>query len=301
MSQWKATYTNALGASVPFDDPTNGVHQNDIILDTGMPAPVYTSEPVFDLPGETLVQTRIGVRDISIPIAVRAGDGITLRERSRAMAARLSPLLGDGTLRIDRVGAASRSIKCRYLSGFEGLLEPTDWGPMWQEAIIVFRCFDPFWRDADPTVLTFGPSGDSAIPFFPIAASPTDFGPHFGSSSVFQDFDIQNLGDGEAPPIWRINGPITAPRLLNFSTGFALDLSNDGGLNLIDGQYLDIDTNPARPSVRLFDGTNGFHFLTTGSALWPLAIGDNHMSVQSGGAAPGTRISMSYQFRYLHI
>lgn len=299
MSDWRASFLNAEGVRVDFDDPRAGIIQTGPIVEAGMPPFVFTSEPVFDLPGEQLRGLRAAVREIGVPIAVRADTGALLIERQRALASRLNPLLGNGTFRIEHDIVASRSITCRYAHGFEGALDTAEWGHAWQESVLAFRSFAPYWL-SDENVVEFAPAGTDEIPFFPIANDPDDFGPHFGTSSIYEPLDVHNDGDLDAYPVWTINGPIESPVITNSTTGQIIDFGNAGGLSLADGESATIVTERGAPSVRKYEGTNLFRYLSDGSNLWPLAKGANHIVVSAGGARDTSRIKLAFRTRHLH-
>ena len=63
-----------------------GIAQSGEIIDGGMPPTKHTDAEIFDQPGAAWQGTRFGVREVSVPISVRADNGMILRERLRELA-----------------------------------------------------------------------------------------------------------------------------------------------------------------------------------------------------------------------
>lgn len=300
MRRYNAAFITPTGEVVPLHDPVSGLTMTGQIIGGGMPTVTHTAEPIFDQPGEDLINSRFNARVLDIPISLRADDGDMLRERERALVRRLNPMAGFGTLRITRQDGTGRIVPCRYAGGLEGDTETKDWGPMWEEHLLSFRCFDPYFTDAVDNEVNFTATAASR-PFFPFATGPTDFGPYFGSSTVFENASIENTGDGFAYPVWRIDGPATSPVLLNTTTGEKLDFTADGGLTIVLGDALIIDTHGTIAIARLLGGENVLHHLTDESSLWPLVPGENLIALTVPGSTNATNVRFQYGNRYLHL
>lgn len=282
------------------------------ILGLGAPAPKWAVDEVFDQQGETLRNARLPARDVSIPLAVAGDDGGQVEEAFRALNRALNPLNPDGVLTlirqatIDAVAGgvaspgAARRLNCRYAGGLNSAgIHPADMGDMWTEPfVLIFHAFDPLFEDDSLQDASWGLAGSGSRPFFPMATGSSDFGPYFGSSSVFDDQSIFNDGDLEAWPVWSIVGPLDTILLTNATTGTVIDLSDDGGLTLAAGDVLVIDTRPGFKTVTK-NGTNVFSKLTDASSLWPLIIGTNDVAVSGGSATGATMVDLTYRGRYL--
>lgn len=118
-------------------------------------------------------------------------------------------------------------------------------------------------------------------------------------------------------PIIRIFGPITNPVITNQTTGEVLDLSDNGGLELVDPtEWVEIDlASPPRrdaKTIRDQDGAGAEQYLTTGSdfATWHLApagerlpegnyaTGQNVINVSGTGVTSQTLVTLRYYDRY---
>lgn len=282
------------------------------ILGLGAPAPKWAVDEVFDQQGETLRNARLPGRDVSIPLAVAGNDGGEVEEAFRALNRALNPLNPDGVLTLIRQATldaiaggvsspgAARRLNCRYAGGLGAAgIHPLDMGDMWTEPfVVVFHAFNPLFEDNSLQDISWGLAGDGSRPFFPMATGSSDFGPYFGSSSVFDDQLIFNDGDLEAWPVWTIVGPLDTILLTNSTTGAVIDLSDDSGLSLAGGDILEIDTRPGFKTITK-NGTNVFSTLTDTSTLWPLAVGENIVAVSGGSATGATGVDLTYRGRYL--
>lgn len=153
---------------------------------------------------------------------------------------------------VDQDDASVRSLTCRLESdGRSFEFDPIDMG--WDEGVLALVGDDPWWYG--PTVSAafgavslgnyYGGNGGSGYgpPFYVSSANST------GSQSV------SNPGDVDAWPVWTLSGPLSAFDLAVGSQHLILPAS--AGLQLLGGQTLVIDTNPAGGQTVLVYNADG--------------------------------------------
>lgn len=236
--------------------------------------------------GAYVRNVRYASRVLEFTFALTDEDRVANREAVRDWVARLNPK-AEGRLRVVPHGeAGAREVVCRYSSGLD-VLERGD--PGWLVTTLVLEAHDPFWRDADETVLVFSEgSGTPFFPFPPLTLSPTH---------LLEDPSIVNTGDVPAEPVWVISGPVTTITLTNVTTGDALTFDAP----LLAGESVTIDTRRGRRSVIDGTGANRYGDLAPGSRLWALDAGANEVLVSAPGSDGTTEVRMRWRRRYLTI
>lgn len=195
-----------------------------------------------------------------------------------------------GTLILHRPDGSARQLDVFHTAGGDQADDDgTKSGLTWTTYALTLTALDPYWRDADPTVLTFTESTAVGIPPLP----PIDLAP----ATVLGDTTINVLGDAETYPTWTITGPGT-PTISNLSTGRTWSLKTP----LISTDVWTIDTSPdGRASVTDQDGVSRWGALASAPPrdLWPLTPGINHLDLELAGAEAGSSIRLSYTSRWL--
>lgn len=299
-AQLQLTWTPATGSPVDLNDPAAGYQILGALVGTAMPDIDLKLRQSQNDAGEWLESVRVRSRVIDVPFATLSDTGVMqAQSRLRTLARALSPLRPEGTLRLTFADGSARELRARYEAGLQGatLSLTDDGGDEWISAVLSFRCLDPFWTDTQDTVLTARTTGTRA--FFPMFADPDDVGPHLDSSSVFAAMNITNNGDVNAWPVVRIDGPASDLIVNNVTTGAKIDLSNNGGIGLAAGEWLEVDTHPGVKTVTRFDGLNLFSKMTDDSDLWPLVVGAQQVNVVANGADARSLVTVSFRNRYL--
>ena len=132
---------------------------------------------------------------------------------------------------------------------------------------------------------------------FPFAF-PISFG------TVGQDTTIDNTGHLKTPILITMTGPLENPIFTNDTTGDIISLTGAGGLTLLVGETLVINTNPASPTVQITDGvttTNAYKYLSADSVLWQLELGENDVSYVATAQSGAASVTISYKKRYLGV
>jgi hypothetical protein len=257
-----------------------------------------TSTAIFDQSGESVDNVQFAPRPVDLPIAMLADSEPAVSGLQAFLARAMDPTPGFGRLRLTRIDGVARTLPCLYSKGLEGklLVGEAPIGDLWAQTTVELVAYDPFWTDAEDTVLTFHTAGSAkwfGHAWFPITLA---------GSSVFADLTITNAGDGLAWPVFTLTGPMTNPVLTNLTTGKTIDLT--GGVTLADGDVLTIDTRPGVGLIRKVAAdhttiTNEWPALTNASDLWPLVTGDNHVTLTAGGATTASSIQIAYRLRWL--
>jgi hypothetical protein len=249
--------------------------------------------PGFDLmedklpsnPGTVLRHAATSSRVIQLPIICEAGSPSTLEalmdsvytwfatadERART----------PGYLHVTRADGTTRRIRCYYRGGLEGDLSSSVSGTNWRHATVTLVAPGAYAEDADPEVHTYTQ-------------------PDFGVS-----LSIINTGQLPAAPIWTLTGPMNMLSIYNNTTGEAIALTSDGGINITAGDTVVIDTRPAdeRVGYQVQDsgGNSLFAKLTDVSTLWHFQPGLNQFAFGLAGTTVQTEIELTYYAPYRGI
>lgn len=195
-----------------------------------------------------------------------------------------------GTLILHRPDGSARQLDVFHTAGGDQADDDgTKSGLTWTTYALTFTATDPFWRDAEPTVLTFEESTAVGIPPMP----PIDLAP----ATVLGNTTVNVGGDTDTYPVWTIHGPGT-PTMTNTTTGRVWSLKTP----LISTDVWTIDTAPdGQASVIDQDGNSQWGALASSAPrdLWPLVPGTNQLDLALAGAEAGSKIELSYTRRWL--
>lgn len=301
MSTGDVWFENASGLVTPFRALDRGYMVLDEIGGVDLPPAAFTTQALYNRDGSLLQQVRFQERNVTIPFGVLGANVGQVRERVRALSEALTPTQ-DGTLYLQAPGSPlPRALTCRLTAGLDGQVELLDdGGEAWEAMVLNFRAFDPWWFDPIGHELTFGFAVDVGKPFFPMFADPANVGPHFGSSSLFADQVATNEGPGLARPIWTLTGPLNGPKLVNLTTGAVMDFNANGGLNILAGHTVTIDTTSSY--ITAIDNNTGasvLTYLTNVSVPFGLVPGDNVLHAEGGAASAASLVVVNYAARWL--
>jgi hypothetical protein len=246
-----------------------------------MPPVLLDERPVPGSHGSRFRGCRFDAASPIIPILIDGASHEAYLQELRDVASALNPDKGVGKLR------ATSDVGVREQTAiYEAGLDHPENAPAYGVAAVMFRAFDPFWYDTATVIGTF--TTGTAAAFFPILPI------RLASSEVFASATLANSGDVEAWPIWTITGPGSGLVLRNDTTGKTLAL----GYTIDAGEVVTIDTSPGEKTVTLNDGTNLFGSLTA-RQFWPVARGNNAVSVELVGATADSSVQVSYRRRWL--
>jgi hypothetical protein len=242
---------------------------------------VETAVP--DEAGSRLDNVRTKPRDLDLPFVIVDTGYEAVITRIRALAKKFLCTEGQGKLRVTRADLTQREITAAYGGGLDTAKVTA--GTL--KTVLAFHAPDPYWMATSAVINTYT-KGIASIffPFFPLVLTNSD---------IFSDATIDNPGDVEAWPVWRINGPGSDPGLANLTTGKTLTLT----VTLAAGDYVEIDTRPGYKTVKLNGETNLFGSLGGTSSLWSLLAGLNSIRIELNDATDASSVVLSYYPRYL--
>lgn len=253
-----------------------------------LPPYAWSEETVPLQPGARLRDVRRRQRDYTLVLFVSDATTTALAARMAALIRALDPERGDVRLRKTNAAGEVRDLVCRYKSGLEGDDGDDSYGVLWRQFPLTLRAVDPDWLGSSDVQLAYLLDQTPSL-FFPILPL------RLSSSSVFADATISNAGDLPTWPVWTITGPGADPVLENLTTGERLALTATLGV----GEGLVIDTRPGRKTITRSDGSNLFSSLSSDSALWALARGNNQVRIEMPSADANSAVRLAYTLRYL--
>ncbi|OLT12999.1 hypothetical protein BJF79_03610 [Actinomadura sp. CNU-125] len=195
-----------------------------------------------------------------------------------------------GRIVLARPNGRSRQIEVFCTSGIEQTDESRDAYQRDTGLVLTFESgLDAMFSDADPIgplVFEAPPDVGGVPPLLPVVLTP---------SNTLGETTIVNSGNGDAYPIWTIQGPGT-PTLSNLTTGREFSFATLG-----IGEVVTVDTRPARQSA--VDGVGadrwGDLVKTSPRDLWTLVPGKNDLNLEIADAVEGSKIEMVYHRRWL--
>lgn len=226
---------------------------------------------------------------LKLTISANPGDQAGLRTALRQLMYAMSPTRGEGIIRVTSPLGDVRELPCFCTSGLGLEEKPDSSGVDMQQAAVVFRAYDPYWRDQSDisTSFTIGAT-PSFFPFFPLRLT---------ASQIAVDTTVSNAGDGVAWPVWTIFGPAAQIVLRNLTTGELLLFST---LTLGAGESVVIDTRPGYKTATKNDRTNVFPDLDVSSSLWALQPGNTALRLEMSAALAGSSaLQLNFRQRYL--
>ena len=279
----KATIIGVNGAQYPLNNSagmfllrdTSGLWHPPIDLDT---------VTAVGRQGSVLTRVQVQERDVSLPVMVHADSQIEARDRLRTLLSATNPTVGDSILRIEYDDGSRRDLWGRVadVAVVGGRGRAT-----WQEAVITWRAFDPYWRIGE-VVREYAVA---APDFF---TDPDGFPLQLAGESIIASVMEENIGDADAWPVWMLRGP-GVPVLRNLTTDEVLQFED---LVLETGQELIVNTEPGIKTIEV-DGVSVYQELTLESRLWALVPGPNEVSIDLVDGTSDSLVRLRYQARAL--
>jgi hypothetical protein len=236
-------------------------------------------------------------RSIVWPVFVRGADHMAFtanwRDLARAFTRTLRPSNGrptsPGVLEVARPDGTIRRIEVVYTDGWDGRGQRAT-GITWDSAVVTLLCEDPYWVDAVPVTVhrEQGAGADFLVPY-----------PSVSSSQVLGATTVNNPGDVDVWPVWRVTGPASAITFTRQDTGdaFTLDMADTVHGVLLEGETVTISTDP--PRVRSGTGENLIDGLNWPDAvLWSLPPGETPVTFQLDGSEAGSAVDLEFYPRY---
>jgi hypothetical protein len=217
----------------------SGVFVSAGVRGLGMPdATLFSSEsPAVD--GSRFRGYRFTAREVFWPVHIVHDPGMGWVDRDGAFWRTMRPD-APGVWSVTDPNGNVRSLTCRWVSGGGDALQldPTSVG--WATyGVYLVADEDPFWTGA-PIIREF--SAGAQVPFFDAADSPPF---HISPSNLLAEATMNNPGDVDAFPIWRVDGPVTTV------TVGVMGRTIVAPLTVVEGESLTIDTRPtAQTAIR---------------------------------------------------
>lgn len=201
-----------------------------------------------------------------------------------------------GTLTVQRAG---RTRRIEAMPASAPAFAKKRWNEAWQRVRLEFVCPRPFFQSIEPVV--------SSVRFY---ASLTEFSEEgieiplegFEFSSIEHSGErtatIVNDGNESAPVRIRFSGPMVNPYIKNNTTNEVIRIRQ----MIRAGEYLEIDTEPGRRQIRLFQNgaeRSGMHYLDLASSFWQLAPGENLIEIGDESAGEGSEAFFEFYSHYL--
>ena len=256
----------------------------------GMPEHRFAGDTIAGVDGEVLRSVRRRRRRVTLPALIVGETRGEIRERLRDLARQLDPMRGAGRLRVTAYGLDVELV-AHYEEGFE-LEETLSDGLFAQRADLTFVAHDPLWRDVTPAVETIDVAQPTMLPLPPL---------ELAASAAIGSFTIVNDGDADTYPRITARGPGRDLRLRHLDLGLELDL---GGVDVDDGELIDVDAHPLRQTIELVDAagerTNLWPSASTSTVLWPIRRGVQTIEGRFSDTEPGvSNVRLEWQVRRL--
>ena len=158
---------------------------------------------------------------------------------------------------------------------------------------------------SDPAIYDDAQSSGTLLPFVPPAglSYSVTYPKSYGASGTGAGIVVVNAGDWLTWPTLKINGPssgtLTNPSIENVTTGDKLELNAEGGVSIVTGQQLIIETHPADRSVKFSTGATRYGKLSDASVFWSLVAGDNELRFRASGTTTGATVSVEFRSAWI--
>lgn len=250
----------------------------------GLPLTVVTHQ-VPGQAGDIEQYIQINPNDVRFPLSIQADTWDVLEQARRTLLEATRPTRGVGILRHTANDGIVRDLFCKETDRMRNVAKRT---PGLLLVGMVFRAADPYWYDKDFTNMLLTPGGVVNFfqnPFLPI---------HLSAGGLSGGFTPENIGQADAYPKWTITGPGINPVLTNVTTGMVLTLT----ITLTAGQVLTIDTNPDTLGVTRDNGSDQWGAVNSLSAMWPLVVGANAVTLGMTGTTSASSLELSWKNKW---
>lgn len=289
----RLTYTPPVGGGKPiiFESTTDmGISLIHGMTGFGIAPVELTYSDRAQSHGAVLQGVHLEKRELFVPLLMDAETVNDLDVLRDSLVERLNPLLGEGTLTVERIADGQiRSAKVIYKKGLEG-----DYGDgyhgVWETFGLTFSMGEAFWNGPETTAQWSllnknKPFISDTVSFFPIIV---------GKSHVNNAYTVDIVGDAPAHPVWTITGPATDIIITNTVTKQKIQINGE----VKAGESITIDT-----INNTLTGTNRtendlWDALSLDSTLFPLAKGKNKISAVATGLTSESKITAVYRQQF---
>lgn len=266
-------------------DHTTGYQIERVVTGRWWPPVDWIEDKAPGIPGAVPQSVQIGPLDWDMPLHISGDTPAQLHQRVRALMYWLDPRRGDGQFKNTAADGSTRLLTCRV----EQVAFPED-APGYRKAMVSLHAADPYWYADEEETATYSEDISAPATFFPIT-----FPFLFPSNTLFDAPTIDNPGDTESWPTWRIVGPGTNPSLQNRDTGEVMTFTR----TLAAGDTILVELS--RESVIVTDslGTRLYSIMTNPSRPWPIRPGINRVQIGMSNATSASSITLTYTPRFI--
>lgn len=286
------------GAGLLLNDETNYrlLHHDGF----GIGDMTHISSPVPELDGEYWIGAKFNTKVITLELAMYGPTIAGLQAKRAQLIDYLNPKLVDprsgrfGRLRLQQTDGRQLQMDC-VLS--EAMSLPTsEYIGTGRAARLQLRFRSvgaPYLYDPNSASIEYALGGSGGF-----RVDPFRLPMRVSASEIFRQVTLVNAGHVESPVLIDVLGPATAIALTNTTLNRSVEFRNENApLVLSAGQHLVVNTDPFNLTVTL-DGANAWNYLSR-AEFWLLTVGDNDLIFDLGSANANTRVTVSYNTRYL--
>ncbi len=293
--------SNILGETITFVDP----YILGAITGLGMPGVAHASERFAQQDGESLRHIALGPRMLSVPFEILASSYATMWNVKRDLYGFLSAVKSKYVWKAELPDGSVRCLDTYYTGELSMPFDPV-WGPLVHKDIGQWTAYDPTWYDPESVLWAFSVGGGAGS--FGWEPSGLGYDAGFGASEADgTPVSFEYHGTWRAYPVITLMGPMTAPVILNQTTG--LVLAFDAGYIIEPGEMVTIDLKQGYKTVTHSVAGNILDKLTEDSDIgtWhiaehPYAMGGiNSIGVAFTDGNPASRVYIRFNTRYLAV
>lgn len=159
---------------------------------------------------------------------------------------------------------------------------------------MAFRAIDGVWEDNDLSSRTIFPGGTSTS----AKTYPLSFPMNYGTGTPPGAGTVASTGNTVCPIVARIYGPVTAPALVNNTTGQTIAFTS--GFTIPAGQYVSIDTAAATVLANDDPTLSRFNSIDWSQTdLWWLQPGNNQIGFTGSALSSVTQAVITWRERHV--
>lgn len=226
--------------------------------------------------------TKRGIREIDLPLTIVGASRSSLEANLRRLSNALQDRRGATKLRASYPnGEVWELHEGHYVAGSNTTLDNNG---NWTKWVVTMQFANPFWIRQRSESFSLGAGGAQR------SLIPTLAEMEITGSQVIGDITIENVGDVDTYPVWKIRGPVDA---FSVTSQDGLSFTYEAVIPL--GTEITIDT--AAGTVVDQTGANKYSNLGVSPKLFTLPPGSSEVSIEAVGSDENTLVSLYYQPR----
>lgn len=236
-------------------------------------------------------------RTITFELGVEGTPGADFADKRLSVMAAFQPLpLTEEALVFQLPGESTKRIYCRPQS----LASRVDIGSEFGLANVTVQLVA-----SDPAIYANALSNAQLEPYVSAAglSYSVSYDKNYGSGGSGGGVQVENAGDWETWPIFTVNGPssgtLTNPVIENVTTGKEIALTANGGVSIVSGQQLVIETHPNSRRVAFSTGAGRYGRLSAASEFFPLLPGTNELRFRASGTTTDATVDVSFRSAWI--